>query len=234
MNPWIHKWQMFPSSVWASCRGRRQPDSTRLPSVGRIMDLFATSPVQQQPVTKDFKKETEKCISLGNHIRTLPSTVMALLWFWRHNTGVRLTYLSYLQYCRLFQRPFVKWFTYAIYVCLSVCAASDVGVLWPNGCMHQVWCHLVWVGLGPGHIVLHGDPAPPLKRGTAASQFSANVSCGQTAGWIKMPLGREVNVGPGDIVLDGDPAPPPESSTAAHLFSSHVCCGQTVAHLSYC
>jgi len=28
------------------------------------------------------------------------------------------------------------------------------------------------------------------------------------AGWIKMPLGKEVGLGPGDIVLDGDPAPP--------------------------
>ena len=35
-----------------------------------------------------------------------------------------------------------------------------------------------------------------------------NVYCGQTAGWIKMPLGTEVGLGPGDIVLDGDPAPP--------------------------
>ena len=33
---------------------------------------------------------------------------------------------------------------------------------------------------------------------------------GQTAGWIKMPLGTEVGVDPGDIVLDGDPAPPPQ------------------------
>ena len=44
--------------------------------------------------------------------------------------------------------------------CLSVC---DIGVLWPNGWMDQdeTW---VQVGLGPGHIVLHGDPAPqPLK-----------------------------------------------------------------------
>jgi len=31
---------------------------------------------------------------------------------------------------------------------------------------------------------------------------------GQTAGWIKMPLGTEVRLGPGDIVLDGYPAPP--------------------------
>jgi len=25
----------------------------------------------------------------------------------------------------------------------------------------------------------------------------------ETAGWIKMPLGMEVNLGPGDVVLDG-------------------------------
>jgi len=36
----------------------------------------------------------------------------------------------------------------------------------------------VEVGLGPGHIVLDGDPAAPQK-GTA-SQFSASVYCRQT------------------------------------------------------
>jgi len=52
------------------------------------------------------------------------------------------------------------------------------------------------------------------------------VYCGQTVGWIKMPLGMEVGFGPGHIVLDGDPVPP---SKAAQLsqFSAHVCCGQT-------
>jgi len=34
------------------------------------------------------------------------------------------------------------------------------------------------------------------------------VYCGQTVGWIKLPLVTEVGVGPGDTVLDGDPAPP--------------------------
>ena len=61
------------------------------------------------------------------------------------------------------------------------------------------------VDLGRSHIVLDGNPAP--QRDTAA-QFSAHICCGQTARWIKMPLGREVGRGPGDIVLDGDPAPP--------------------------
>ena len=64
------------------------------------------------------------------------------------------------------------------------------------------------VGLGPGHIVLDGDPAPtPQKR--HSPQFSAHVCCyGQTARSIRMPLGTEVGLGAGDIVLDGDPAPP--------------------------
>jgi len=47
------------------------------------------------------------------------------------------------------------------------------------------------------------------------------VYCGQTVGWIKMPLGTEVNLGPGYIVLDGDPAPPKERGTATPHFSAH-------------
>jgi len=45
--------------------------------------------------------------------------------------------------------------------------------------------------------------------------FSARVYYGQTAGWIRIPLGTEVDLGPGDIVLDGDPAAPTEKGTAA-------------------
>jgi len=68
------------------------------------------------------------------------------------------------------------------------------------------------VGLGPGHIVLDGDPAPPPQKGGTAPQFSAHVYCGQTAGWIKMPLGMEVGLGPGHTVLDGDPDPKKEGT----------------------
>ena len=69
------------------------------------------------------------------------------------------------------------------------------------------------IGLGPGHIVLDGDPAPP-KWGIAP-QLSAHVLCGQMAGWIKMSLGMEVSLGPGDFVLDGDPALPAEKGDGA-------------------
>ena len=60
--------------------------------------------------------------------------------------------------------------------------------------------------VGLGHTVLDGDPAPPLKGGTAP-QFSAHICCGQMAGWINMPLGREVGLDPNNIMLDGDPVP---------------------------
>jgi len=59
------------------------------------------------------------------------------------------------------------------------------------------------VGLGPGHIVLDGEPASPKG---AQPQISAHY--GQTAGWIKMLLGRKVDLGTGDIVLDQKPAFP--------------------------
>jgi len=49
------------------------------------------------------------------------------------------------------------------------------------------------VGLSPDDFMLDGDPAlPSLKRGEAPPpQFSAHVYCGQTAAWIKMPLGTK-------------------------------------------
>jgi len=95
----------------------------------------------------------------------------------------------------------------------------------------------VQVGLGPGHIVLDRDSAPPphkrggtpnlrhmsvvakwlhtwyggrprprrlcvwwgptspRTKGTALTQFLAHVYCGQTAGWMKTPLGMEVDLG---------------------------------------
>jgi len=50
-----------------------------------------------------------------------------------------------------------------------------------------------------------------------------------TAGWIKMPVGTEVNLGPGQIVLDGDAAAPflPPKRVAPTILA-HVYCGQTL------
>ena len=72
-------------------------------------------------------------------------------------------------------------------------------------------------GLGPGHIVLDGDPASPPPKGHSP-QLSAQVCCGQTAGWIKMPLGTEVGLGSGDTVLDGGPASPQKETQHPHFW----------------
>ena len=68
------------------------------------------------------------------------------------------------------------------------------------------------VGLDPGDIALHGDPAPPPQKGATGPQFLGHVCCGQTAGWIKMPLGTKVGLDPGRIVLHEDPAPLPKGA----------------------
>ena len=79
------------------------------------------------------------------------------------------------------------------------------------------------VGLGTGHIVLDGEPAPLPQKGGRAPQFSAHVYCGQTPGWIKMALGKEVGLGQGHIVLDGDPAPrPPKGHSPHHIFGPYL------------
>jgi len=138
----------------------------------------------------------------------------------------------------------------------------------------------VEVGLGPGHIVLDGEPAPLPKKGAqppifdpfllsangwmhqdatwyggwprprrlcvrwgpsyprtegtpTTTLFLAHVYCGQTAGWMKKPLGTEVDLSPGDIVLDGFPALC-ETGTAATPSFRPESIVATVAHLSYC
>jgi len=58
------------------------------------------------------------------------------------------------------------------------------------------------VGLSPGHIVLDEDTLPLPQKGHSP-QFSTHICCGQMAGWIKTPLGREVDLSPSDIVFSG-------------------------------
>ena len=54
------------------------------------------------------------------------------------------------------------------------------------------------IGIGQDDIVLDVHPAPLPQKGTESPpQFSTNVYCGQTAGWIKIALGVEVGLGPG-------------------------------------
>ena len=76
-----------------------------------------------------------------------------------------------------------------LYVCLS---CLSVTLVYCGQTVGRIEMKLgTPVGLGAGHIVLGGDPAPPpLKR--HSPQFLASVCCGQMAGWTNMPLGMEV------------------------------------------
>jgi len=62
-------------------------------------------------------------------------------------------------------------------------------LLWRKGYMYQ---DTTWYGGRPRprrYCVRWGSSSPPLKG--HSPQFSANVRCGQMAGWTKMPLGME-------------------------------------------
>jgi len=61
------------------------------------------------------------------------------------------------------------------------------------------------VGLGPRRHCVRWEPSP--QKGAQQRHFLAHVYCGQTGGWIKMPLGTEAGLGPGHIVLHGTQLP---------------------------
>jgi len=71
-----------------------------------------------------------------------------------------------------------------------------------------------------------GTQLPLPQRGTAPLQFSANICCGQIAGWINMPLGMEVGLGPGDRVRCGSSSPLQKGAEPPPQFLAHVYCGQ--------
>ena len=76
--------------------------------------------------------------------------------------------------------------------------------------------------------------ATPRTEGTpTTTQFLAHVSCGQMAGWMKTPLGTEVDLGPGHRHIVVEPAVR-ERGTAAPALFSPMSAVTMVAHLSYC
>ena len=137
----------------------------------------------------------------------------------------------------VFERQFLKLFALYYWTAILYCPSSLLSSL--SVCLSVLSVTLVYcgqmvgrikmklgmrVGLGPGHTVLDGDPAPPPQRRTH-TQFSFHICCRNMAGWMKMPLGMEVGLGPSDYVLDGDPAPLPQKG-ANPQFSADVYCGQ--------
>jgi len=71
------------------------------------------------------------------------------------------------------------------------------------------------------------------KKGHSPTQFLAHVYCDQTAGWMKTPLGTEIDLDPGHIVLDGDPACLAKGAQQSPSFRP-MSIVATVTRLSYC
>ena len=90
-------------------------------------------------------------------------------------------------------------------------------LLWPNG-----WIDWYGVKPRPRRFYVRWGPSSPKKKRHSPTQFLAHVYCGQTAGWMKTPLGTEVDLGSGHIVLDGDP---PRKGHSSPLISAYVYCG---------
>jgi len=81
------------------------------------------------------------------------------------------------------------------------------------------------VGLGPDHIVLDGDPAPP-PHGHSPTIFRPCLLWPN--GWLDQDgTGTEVGLGPDDIVLDGDPSPHPKRVGEQPPTIWSMYCGQT-------
>ena len=81
--------------------------------------------------------------------------------------------------------------------------------------------------LSPRDFVLDGAPASPPLKGHGLSQFSANVCCGQTAGWIKVAYGGRPR--PRRLCVRCGPSSPREKGTCTHPYPifGHVYSGQT-------
>jgi len=93
---------------------------------------------------------------------------------------VNIAVLQILHTAIPFGRPFVKRFAlcYQTVVCPVCLSCLFVTLVHCDQTVGWIKMKLgMQVGIGPGYIVLDGDPAPPPQRGTTA-QFSAHICSG--------------------------------------------------------
>jgi len=121
----------------------------------------------------------------------------------------------------LLGRPFVKRF--------ALCYRSVVSVM--SVCLSVTFVHCgqtvgwiktklgVQVGLGPGHIVLDGDPAPPPPKGHSPPNFRPiSVAAKWLHGSRCHLVWSYIGLVPGDFVLNGDPVPLPKRGAEPQNF----------------
>jgi len=94
------------------------------------------------------------------------------------------------------------------------------------------------VGLGPGHIVLDGEPAPSPKKEAEPPNFGPFLL--SPNGWMNHDgTCMEMDLGPSHIVLDGAQAPfPPKGGRppvfGPFTFTFAICYRLSVCRLSVC
>jgi len=129
----------------------------------------------------------------------------------------------------IFGRPFVKRFAlcYRSVVCLS---CLSVTLVYCGQTVGRIKMKLgMQVGLGTGHIVLGGNPAPPPLKGHSPSIFGpcllrSNGCMDQDVTWYGgRPRLRRLCVRWGPSPL------PPKGAEPPPQFSAHFYCGQTTA-----
>jgi len=121
-------------------------------------------------------------------------------------TSAQLSFYRCLSYCCIL----VLLSLHVLCCHFAYFSATEIfgpSLLWPNGWMDEAG---TWHGdrPQPRRLCVRWGPSPLPQKGRSSTQFSVHVYCGQTAAWIKIPLGTEVGLGLRNIVFDVGPAIP--------------------------
>jgi len=106
----------------------------------------------------------------------------------------------------------------------NTCRHPDLRAFIPRtAALQSVWTGNYCDSIPLSHGVVRFCGLPFVKRfalsyRTVVCLSVTLVYCGNTVGWIRMPLGLEVGLGPGHIALDGDPAHPSKGHSSPPLF----------------
>jgi len=154
--------------------------------------------------TNTKKRDAQKKRSSDKALLRICGKMLIFAALERWLIQIRETVSSFVYNICCFRRPFIKRLTVRPMLsdrCLSCLSVSLV--YWLAKELDGSRCHLVLgteIGLSPGDIVLDGDPGTTsTPKGQSSPHFLAHAYCRQTAGWIKMPLGRVVDLGPGHV-----------------------------------
>jgi len=93
-------------------------------------------------------------------------------------TRLSITGMNYTCLCSPAASPHFGGYSFPVPLRVGGWVVCNVGVLWLNRYMAQ---NEIWMlaHLCSGHIMLHGDPAPPSLKGHSP-QFLVHICCGQT------------------------------------------------------